>query len=277
MKNILLMTDFSENARQAIFYGIKLFGSEVEYILLNTYFFRRKSGHFKDISPMLFQESKDGLANELEQIKNEFPDYPNLKIKTISVNGENSKTVASIDKTEGIDLIIMGTKGASGFKKVVFGSVASSMIQNTPTPVLAVPSDIIYKPIKNIVYATNLEKNKNPNLTKPVKFLAKKYNAEINFLHVTSDKELTDELKTELKTKFHSNFSMEDYNTSLQMIEAPKALEGIKTFCENNHVDILTVVPRHKSFFDRLFHKSVTQELAFNIQKPLLALDNSIK
>ncbi len=277
MKTILLMTDFSDNARNAIKYGIQVFGNDVNYILLNTYFFMRKSGHFKDITPMLLKESQEGLAKELKFIQNEFADLQNLDIKTLSENGEHSKVIDALNKKIGIDLVVMGTKGATGLKKAVFGSVASSIIHNTPTPVLAIPSEAIFRPMKTIAYATNLEKNKNPNITAPVKYLAKKFDAEIRFLHIVSDNHLTKELKEELTSKFKHNFNMDNIKTSLELIVAPEALEGIRSFCKENEVDILTVVPRHKSFFDRWFHKSVTQDLAFNIQKPLLALDNSVR
>ena len=134
MKRILLLTDFSENAKNAIRYGINLFGNSTEYILMHAYTVRKATGSFGNIGQILRQDAENNLKTELDFIKNEFPD-PSLNILTLCREGDPVGLINSMNNKQGIELIVMGTKGASGLSKALLGSVASSVIQDTNYPV----------------------------------------------------------------------------------------------------------------------------------------------
>ena len=50
----------------------------------------------------------------------------------------------------------MGTQGASGLKEIFIGSVTNGgVIRNTHTPILAIPHDYEYRPVKTIIFAVD--------------------------------------------------------------------------------------------------------------------------
>lgn len=274
MKTILLMTDFSENAKNAITYGLTLFGNDVNYLLVNAFFFRRKSGHFKDISNMIRQDSKDGLEKELEFIKTKFPNS-NFDITPIAENGEPAFAISTVRKRIPVDLVIMGTKGASGLSKMLFGSVTADVIQKTKSPIMAIPENVVFRGMKKIVFASDLANNPIDNITNPIQHLAKKYGSEVHLLHIVKDEEITTDLQKKTEDSFNNNYNLEHLDTTLKIIKSDNIGEEIKKFCRETEANLLTVIAHHNKFFDRLFHKSVSQELAFEIKVPFLTLDDS--
>ena len=68
MKTILLMTDFSDNAKNAIRYAIEMFEDKVDYVLLNTYAVRENSGSFMSIIDRVKEISEEELKKEQAHI-----------------------------------------------------------------------------------------------------------------------------------------------------------------------------------------------------------------
>ncbi len=52
-----------------------------------------------------------------------------------------------------IDIVVMGTHGASGITELILGSNTASVIEKAPVPVLAIPANAVYTGINNVVYA----------------------------------------------------------------------------------------------------------------------------
>ena len=91
MKTILLLTDFSNNARNAIKYAIQAFGEDVDYILLNSYIISQPSITVVKEVDIILEKSQKGLINELDLIKSEFPESLGIKITTLCKYGSPSE------------------------------------------------------------------------------------------------------------------------------------------------------------------------------------------
>ncbi|MGB1031907.1 MAG: universal stress protein [Flavobacteriales bacterium] len=275
MKRILLLTDFSENAKNAIRYGINLFGNSAEYILLHAYTVRKATGSFGNIGQILRQDAENNLKTELDFIKNEFPD-PSLNILTLCREGDPVGLINGMNNKQGIELIIMGTKGASGLSKAILGSVASSVIQDTNYPVLSIPEEAVYESINRIVFAADLSANVEDELTKPLIEIADRSKSEIFLLHILKEGKLAEGSIDDKLEKLELPPNFNHLKKSVHFIEANDTVNGIKAFCAEKNADLLTVVARHHSFFEKLLHKSVSQELAFSSKMPLLSLEDAL-
>ncbi|NOQ76111.1 MAG: hypothetical protein GQ574_29180 [Crocinitomix sp.] len=275
MKKIVLMTDFSENARKAIKYGINLFGDSVEYLLVHSYTVRKATGSFADIGALIRQDALNDFENEIHFIKNEFSHFPDLKISTICKEGDPVDVINNLDNSLGIDLIVMGTKGASGLSKIFIGSVTASLIRKTKYPVLSVPEEAVFKSIDKIVFAADLALNRNAVLTYPLKSIARKNNSEVLLLHILNEGELAKGFDNYKLNKLEMSADLEGIKKTMNFVETNNKTEGIVQFCIKNNADLLTVIARHNTFFDKLFHKSVSQELAYSLKMPLLTLEDS--
>jgi universal stress protein A len=60
------------------------------------------------------------------------------KIEYLTLKGKPSSVIVDYAKKKKVDLIVMGTRGQSAFKKLMVGSVAESVMQDAPCPVIAI-------------------------------------------------------------------------------------------------------------------------------------------
>ena len=218
------------------------------------------------------------MKKELAFIKKEFSQYPNLKVRDIIYRGDAVDGVNTLKREHSIDLIAMGTKGASGLTKLLVGSVTTSVVRETGIPVLIIPEKEQYSPIHKIVFATDFSKETKQELLTPLKQIAQKSAAEIALLNVLSNKEEGKDFDAFKDAEIEKVISFEGVKTSVEIIEKVNDIDStIEKYCKENDADLLTVVAHHNGFFDRLFHQSVSQELIFHAKLPILALDDSFK
>lgn len=169
-----------------------------------------------------------------------------------------------------IDCIVMGTKGASGLKKVLIGSNAAAVISNSSIPVIVVPEHARFNGIGKIVYASDTVKM-DAELNMLIKF-AELFGAAIHIVHVlppASDKKI-DILKVEadIKNKFQYP------SISAQVILNDDILYGIDECVADQKADMIAMFPRKHNFFEKLFGKSATRQMAFHAWIPMLSIKN---
>jgi nucleotide-binding universal stress UspA family protein len=77
-----------------------------------------------------------GAERKLEEFVEEH--FQGVSPKAKVVLGDAAEEILNYVKSEGIDLVIMGTHGRKGLEKIVFGSVAERVVKKSPVPVLTV-------------------------------------------------------------------------------------------------------------------------------------------
>lgn len=138
-KKILFPVDLSEASSKLVPYVLTMtekFGSEVCLL-----FVARILDHFTSIyvpHPSIDKfenEVAEGAKKRIQEFKEEhFQSYP--ATKAVVLSGDISEKILNYIKSEGFDLVIMGTHGRKGLEKVVFGSVAERVAKMSPVPVL---------------------------------------------------------------------------------------------------------------------------------------------
>ena len=141
MKNILFPTDFSNNANSAFIYALQLAKKmEVELLVLHAY----KLPEIKTNLPKTIREVYDSIEiEEFENFKDHIPllrkiaeenQLSDVSIKSILEEGDTVSTILNVAKKQESGMIVLGTKGASGLKKVFIGSVAGEVLENASCP-----------------------------------------------------------------------------------------------------------------------------------------------
>ena len=155
MKKILVPTDFSEAAKNALNYAIELAKKSGSEIYLHHAYTMPQSGSavMIDVSDVLKQDAEKNLAKEVERVSS--------KLENINLHTQSSYSVAVSSIAEfctklSVDLIVMGTTGASGMKEVFVGSNTAALIKETRCPIIVVPVEHTNKTIKNIAVSTDL-------------------------------------------------------------------------------------------------------------------------
>ena len=159
MKRILVPTDFSDNAYSALYYATRLFNHEpCKFYILNTYdmdkpILKSIKEDKKDANQELRKESNEKLTETLHTIVRDTEDYDHTFEAILS----SEKLLDSIEETvedKRIDLIVMGTKGATGAKGFFIGTNTSNIIEKIKCcPVLAVPHEFNFEEAKEVAFS----------------------------------------------------------------------------------------------------------------------------
>lgn len=277
LRTILLPTDFSDSARNAILYGLQLYkGREYKFILLNSVEPATSSssaGMIVNMSEMMAKDSLEGLTKEKKWIES-LPEFKGCSIEIAQMFGEFLGCVNHIIKEKSIDMVIMGTTGASGLKEFFVGSNAASVIHDVSLPTLTVPFNASFDEITKIVFATDFKPLNDWSHVLFLKEIAIRRKAELVLLHVNkSSSKISDSDKARAKDQLLNYF--EGCNTKVEYRVNEDTVGGIQDYMsKNNDVDMITMVPRKKNFFEKIFSKSVAKKVAYHSSVPMLTLQD---
>ena len=182
MKRILLPTDFSENAYNAISYALHFFKDEkCHFTLLNTLY---NSDYiiYSSLNTLYEENSLKKLERLRKRILKEF-NNDNHEFELVSTFNMLYQEIEERVKNKEIDLVIMGTNGASGGEELLFGTHTVHAIQIAKCPLLAIPSNYRYKELENILFTTKYEIDFAEYQMSFIKNFADKKNAKINVMH----------------------------------------------------------------------------------------------
>ena len=278
MKTILVPTDFSIDADYAIHYALNLIAYYEASIILYHAFIPFESGFYPpDQSKKENLETENTLLRRLSHIQDTFV-KTNKTNKKISVSIHVDRGPASIRLPEfcmkkKIDLIVMGTTGASGIKEVLIGSFTADIMTKAPCPVLAIPKNYKFKIPEKITFASDY----NTNDVRAIKFLAdlnKSFNAQICILHIDENHytSLLDE-KSFTKFKQKTEARCKGIPLSFQHMAAQDAASIIVLKMVEDKTDILAMSPvKREGIWDCLMNKSVTRTVAHHLPIPLLSI-----
>jgi nucleotide-binding universal stress UspA family protein len=180
------------------------------------------------------------------------------------------KVVEPYIQTHAIDLIIMGSKGASGLKKILLGSNTVGVINHCSIPVVVVPEHAIFKPITHLVYASDL-KHLDGEVEALLPF-ARLLQATIKIIHIPPV-EYLEHLDTEklLQTQRQKT----GYQAiDLELLGGDNIATTIEQYAAASHGEILVMFTHATSFLEQLFRHSLTREIAWQNKVPLLVINN---
>jgi len=276
MKNILLPTDFSENSINAIEYASQLFkDTPCKFYLLNVFkipYLANEELMDQNVAQLaaLEEEMYDTSKKEMEKLVESLPKNKRHDFTTISDYNLFNLAVHEVVDEKDIELIIMGTKGATGAKEIFMGSNTGDVIMRSSCNVIAVPENHTYKPPKEIVFPTDFQINYDFEDLAPLISLAEMNNSVIRIIHFSEKTEL-DENQEHNKRKLSSflvNIKHKYYTLSSSDFE-----EGLNCFAQSRgDIDMIVIIGRHYGFFQRLFFKPKVRALSFHTTIPLFVI-----
>ncbi len=278
MKNILVATDFSNDAYAALFYISKLMASKpCTFYMLNVYdqftpLDGKKSPFLgdKELLPQIKIQAKEKLDTVIHKITLD-TNNPKHSFKTILKKGIVAKIVSkSIDKNA-IDLVVMGNKGNTGAKEIFMGSNTIQVAKALNLcPILAVPKQLDFKTPKEIAFVTDFKKGCSIKTVAPLLFVASLSNAAIRVMHINevaildAEQELKRKILEHCLKEFkHSFHWMQNFSDKAQVID---------TFLEKLTIDMFAMVHHKHSFFEKLLREPVLKDVSIYADIPLFIL-----
>jgi nucleotide-binding universal stress UspA family protein len=276
MKTILLPTDFSKNSLNAIDFAMKMFeGIDCTFYILNI---QKASSFVSDdlmtASPSvnlyqaIIDTAKKSLDNLISTIKSK---HNNVKHELIPIVDYDNfiDAINQICEVNKIEMIIMGTKGASGLEKTIFGSNTVRVMQRGTTPILAIPDDYKYKHFKKAAFLSNyLTAYRNDDLSVFLEIIGL-HKPRVDVLHVSQGEPITAIQKENIKLL--DDFLAEVSHDFIDL-KGNDVYKEVNNFIKLNKIDLLAMVNRKHSFFERFLSTQKVEDFGFNTDIPFLVM-----
>ena len=282
MKKILFPTDFSDTANNAFLYTLhlaKLYNAEV----FVTHIYDKKviSTLYGGQPELVATIYVDVELDEFEYFKEESKklrmiaeenNLSDVKLNFIFKSGNLVSTLGEIIEKEKINLVVMGTSGATNFEKKLWGSNTMNALRSLDIPILSIPKKAIFKGVKNIGFASALKDSDKPILANLLNFYDDN-NLIIKVLYIIKNDKNT-EVEERLIDKKIASWESEFRNEKLIFIKkiSDSVTKGIYQLIFDENIDIVVIAKRDLSFIDSLFTHSLSEDLAKKMDFPLLVV-----
>jgi nucleotide-binding universal stress UspA family protein len=270
MKKILVPTDFSEYAYYALKVAAQIAKkNDGEIILLHMLELPHQagdaigSGH--DIPEiMLF---KNAAINKLEDLMND-ECLDGLKVSEIIQFELAFNGIMDISKKNDVDLIVMGSHGASGFKEMFIGSNAEKVVRFSDIPVLVLKRDEGIFNVDHFVFASDFSDEVRKPFQKVVEF-ANKFNAELHLVMINTPSSFKPtHIANEIMSNFVSNYSINKFSTHIY--NDTNVENGILNFANHVDADLIGMSTHGRRGLSHFFNGSISEDLVNHALRPVI-------
>ena len=276
MKKVILPTDFSYNAYNAISYAMNLLkDEEATFYLMNTYtpaiyqteYLLHSPGQI-GLGDIYQSESINKLEELQKQLQKEFKN-PKHTIMTHSAFNILVDEVASMVVNEEADMVIMGTQGATGAKEIFLGTHTVHVIKKAVCPVIAIPADFDYETPKEILFPTDYEVEYSEEQLRVLLDLAEIHKSRIQVIHISSGYDLT-EFQEQNKAKLEK--LIENTPHLFHDLPSQEIITGINNFQLKNKMNMLAMIQNKHTFLESLFIEPVIKKIGFHVSIPFMVI-----
>ena len=276
MKTLLVPTDFSETAANALRYAIEFARRDhSKIILLHSAELDYKTLLYTLVVPAEESFRKQAMK-QLQEMAFLVKQQEEQACEAILKDSSLSEAILSAADEKNADLIIMGTKGAHGLKKILAGSHTAEIIEQARFPVLAIPDRAHFKQIRTITFATEFHEGDLRILAK-LKQIATIFAAKIQILHISSLSELHDSAK-KAEREYFCREALKTIGADILYfsdIESGNVSEELHKFIVKQECDILVLNTKHRYMLEKVFDSSLSKELSYDAGVPVLVFHHA--
>ena len=269
MKRILIPTDFSENSKSGIKFGLKWAEKDdLHLVFINIYQPIRKlewtKSEFEQNETAEIRRSKEELDRFILDVFESFGVTPkHYSTEIIEGLRADSSILEYCENNQDINYICISTRGAGGLKKML-GTNTGNLITQSKIPVIAVPQDYQGANLETVLYASDLENysseiNKVLNFVRPLKLPVE----VLHFSWPNEDHSKNDELNRDYE--YGLTFSFPPHNVRHKLITNLQ-----DQVSEKQPSVFIMFTNQEKSFWEKLITPSKTEQLSFKIEVPMM-------
>lgn len=271
VKRILVPCDFSESATQAYLFAMNMAaqtGAEVFVLkVLDMAFLEETAFGFTSYYPdtSMINQLEDEDRKRFEQLKTKHERQQNVTFSII--RGSVTNTIRRFIKENGVDMVIMGTVGASGWKELFIGSNTEKIVRFSTVPVIAVRRSQVISSIKNIVFPTTLALDQ-VDLVNRIKELQFFFSAKLHVLLVNTPsnmKRTKDEM--EMMEDYVRHYDLSNYTLNIRNDFHEQ--NGIISFAQEIKADIIAMGTSGRRGLAHLFIGSVAEDVVNHVDCPI--------
>ena len=276
MNNILFPTDFSPAAIQAFRYALGVASvTGAKITVFHAYQVPRITGGgnlpntMKEAYDSMHAEAKEQFQKHfsaLEEIARE-GGASEVALHSEVVQGPAIESILKTARQMATDVIIMGTKGASGLREIFIGSIAGEVLEKAACPVLAIPEKATFDGAIDRLAVTTSFREEDKAALRGVLDFAQPFNAKVTCVNV--DLAHKEEL-THAKDVWQEEFA-EHTNLDFVVIDGINFETAIAKFLDSNEIDILGMLTHKRTILQELFTFNRTKRMAYHSTTPILA------
>lgn len=276
MKTMLYATDYSENSIAALKYA-KEMAKQLKYRLVITHVFdfpivlglEGLDEPFPHEDENGFKRHRNKLERFCEEHLGSTWKAPNIQLQPAEHNSV-AKGIISVAKEWHAQIIITGVKGQNTLRELIMGSTTKRLIERAPCPVLAIPVDANYTPIKTVVYATDFEEEDVYAIRKLAE-MAEKLQADIKIVHIST----RDEYKGEMQLDWFKDLlgKKVTYNKmEFMLLFSEDVFKSLHDYLSDVNADLMVMLEReHEGLLKEWFHRDLVKRMETYGKVPLLS------
>ena len=277
MRRILVPVDFSTTSRKAFRFAVDI-AAKTDGVIILVHFYTQEKKTVFGSQETVDQNNKvteNNCLKRLKRLKKKVLEEAGADVVITTIVGRTPVIVNILGFAERnhIDMIVMGTQGAGGLKKVIIGSVAAKIIAEAEIPVILIPEKFGMKQIEHVVFTTDIKKTDKKAL--PIVFdFAGLHDASVTVVNLFAKSNQEDKKGRE-DFETYSGHVKKTYNIpnlQFKQIATKSVTKTMENLSEELSYDVLAMARRKLQPIDRLLHKSFTREMAFMTTQPLMVL-----
>ncbi len=270
MKKILVATDFSSSALNAVNYAADMaLAINAEIILFHIYQMPLNYSELtvainletaRETAEIHLMELKDQLIREKDN---------KLSVGTELRLGSFFYELKSFCEEINPYSVVMGSQGKTATERLFFGSNSVYAMKNLTWPLITIPPQATFSKVKKIAFACDYDETAEKTPIDEIRMLVHDFKAELHILNTGKKDEYKPEIVFEsriIEEKF------KDLKPKYHFITSENTDEAILDFAEKNDIDLLLIVPKQHNFLEKLIHKSHSKQLILHSQIPVLAI-----
>lgn len=269
MKKIVVPVDITAASRNTMEYAAqlgKVLGAEIHLLHVDTEPLPVSAGPtpWTLIPSQKLTVQEASIDKAVAYLKEKYA----IDVKGSVVTGYKSDSIKEAAADLHADLIVMGLK--SGKRNKILGSTALKLIRKTTLPVLIVPEETRYEPLKNIILAIDFNERANSSGFDPLFEIIKAFNTSLRVLHV--EEKGADLKASEIPGKLQLGRILSKVDYEYDKVEFDNIETGILNFVQDHPADLLVMVAHHHNLIERLSGPFHTQAISLELKLPLLVL-----
>ncbi len=280
MQTIIVPTDFSTTASNAAEYAVQ-FAEQIKVkriLLFHAYELPIALDPLMPGVQMLELDSyKEVANNNLENFRNELRSkFPNSTIQfdVVVEYGSITGGIEMIATREKIELIIMGITGGGALEETLIGSNTTSVAGALGMPVLIIPPNARFIPIKKIMLSCDFDQADKYIPVSIIRQMIQDTKAKLLVFNIEVDMEENNAKypASMMGEGFAVHTLLQEFQPEYHFTKNKEYVDGVNEFADSHGVNMIISIPKRHGFFEKLFIKSSTKKLAFHSHLPLLVV-----
>ena len=272
MKRILVPTDFSKHAEYALRVAAQIAKkNDGEIMLVHMLDLPNQNDDAvtagSDIPEVMFFINK--VHERFEEVKNsDFLD--GIPVTEVVQFGKAWDGILKYSTKQSVDLIVMGSHGASGFQEMFIGSNTEKVVRNSEVPVLVIKKEEPEFNINNFVFASDFSDEIKAPFAKMVEF-ATMFDAHLHLVSINTPNNFrsTSVAKQQL-ADFVANFNLSNFSTHIyNEINVEK---GVLNFSKEVKADLLGMCTHGRKGLAHFFNGSISEDLVNHSDRHILTI-----